>query len=1031
MPSEPIVRVAVGAHTAAVNRLYASRDGARAISVSDDQTVRLWDAREGTLLHTVRGAAGPRDEGAIYAAARSDQHLAVGGRLGWDWGEGRAAVRMLSADGTRPLGVLRGLPAPVRALAFSPDGGRLAVGLTGPDQGVRVFDLASGRAVLVDRAFEAGISDLLFLKDGRLVVLDGAGALVVHDGAAGGRLGRARVPNAATVWRLALSGDGGLLAVTDRGRPAVAVAPVEGEGGFRLFEVPGLRLGGLADAAWSRDGAFLHAVEDARTTRNGGFGQRLHSWSRDGGYIGAYDLAETGLASPITALTGDASSNGTEARSRILFGAASGAWGALDIAPDGTPSTAFFVRGGAPSFRGAYRHRPGSDRTGNAVSFTLDAGGKERMVFRADEGTLAPWTAAEENGASPLIASPRTAGGRPLTIDAESGEVALDQRILPLDANERALDAIADSAGERLFLGTNYYLRARSVDGRDLWRRVAGAPVWGLALSGDGRVLIALLGDGTVQWRSAENGALLRSMFATRDGAHWVAWTPAGFFDHSPRDANGRSGADLIGYQMNEGFKEEARFVRIDQMYRRFYRPDLVRAALGARAGDAALLAAAAEAEGSAADTLKGDLPAAVAITEVCGVTDAGDSVGCAAPKDQPGTRAMRAVLGQAGGTRDRAEILLEIDLAAGTAGAVEVRRNGVRLTSETTGTIEGEHMRLQRERIALVPGRNEIEVRVLNDDGTVASGASTVLLDGPAPGSDGQGVLRVLAAGVSDYAIDHFDLTAGIAANDARVIARRFARAAGQGGLFTEADVTVMVESEVTAERLLAALADLAGRARSEDTVILFLSGHGDVVDGDYAFAPHEFGTASMELIGEVMSGRRFQDAALREIYRREAVSQSAMMDSLTRIGSDKLIIILDTCFAGSFQVLTAGQMADRSQSLVDRVARDSGRFVLSSARGTALDSDGRDYPAGMGHGLFTSAAIDGLDGAADMDSDRAVSLAELGGYVKREVIARSEALGAPQHPVAKFWGDPFFPLSRMAPSAVPATSQAVSTGE
>lgn len=1012
MPEAPFARVEVGAHTAAVNRVRLSADGSRIITASDDQTVRMWDRETGRLLRTVRGPSGPADEGAVYALAVNERYLALGGRIGWEWGDGRTAVRLLQADGARGLGALQGLPAPIAALAFSPDGGALAIALAGPDQGVRLFDLGTGRAVISDRDYPAGAVDVGFLADGRLVALDADGALAVYDPDSGAALGRAPVPNAASVWRLAVSGDGAQLAVTDRRRPAVAVAPVSGSGGFRLFEPPEVRRGGLADAAWSHDGAYLHAVQDAVAVRDGAggeagrFQQRLHSWSRDGRYLGALDLADIGLTTPISALASDGA--------QLIFGTTGGGWGTLAVDADGRPRGERLVEGGAPSFRGAYRHRPMSDLTGAVVSFALDGAGDRRVVYRSDEGALVPYDSLSGEAASALTPPPRGAGGASLSVDPDSGEVTLGGRILPLEANERALDAIGDWTGRRLFLATNFYIHARTADGASLWREPAAAPVWGLALSGDGRVLIALLGDGSVQWRASEDGRLLRSFFAARDGRRWAAWTPDGFFDHSPRDAQGRSGADLIGYHVNQGVKEAARFILIDQMYKRFYRPDLVRAALGARAGDAVLIAEAAEAEGTATEVLQADLPADVDITEVCRVTPEGSTVGCARPQPQPNSRAMRAALADAGDASDSVEILLKIDLAAGTAGDLELRRNGARLASETTGVIEMEGARLQRERIALAPGQNEIEIRVLNGDGTVASEPALVLLSGPDPSDQRRGVLRVLAAGVSDYKIDHFDLTAGIAANDATVIAERFAKAAKVDQLFEDADVTVLTEGRVTRPALLEAIAALADRARPEDTVVLFLSGHGDVVDGDYSFAPHEFGTGSRELIGEVMAGRRFQDAALREIYRREGVSQSAMMESLTRIGSDKLIIILDTCFAGSFQVLTPGQMADRSQSMADRVARDSGRFVLASARGLALDSDGRDYPPGMGHGLFTSAALDGLDGAADVDSDASVSLAELGGYLKREVAARSQELGAPQHPVAKFWGDPFFPLSR-----------------
>ena len=80
-------------------------------------------------------------------------------------------------------------------------------------------------------------------------------------------------------------------------------------------------------------------------------------------------------------------------------------------------------------------------------------------------------------------------------------------------------------------------------------------------------------------WRrclQSDNSRKLRpplSLFPTADG-EWIAWTPDGYFAASEK------GARQIGYSVNQGLDRTATFVSVDQLYDRFYRPDLVHARL-------------------------------------------------------------------------------------------------------------------------------------------------------------------------------------------------------------------------------------------------------------------------------------------------------------------------------------------------------------------------------------------------------------------------------------------------------------------
>jgi len=98
-----------------------------------------------------------------------------------------------------------------------------------------------------------------------------------------------------------------------------------------------------------------------------------------------------------------------------------------------------------------------------------------------------------------------------------------------------------------------------------------------VAISADGRWAVSGASDQTLSlWSLAQASAAgpttivpTLTLFPST-GGEWVAWTPEGFFTASNR------GAFLIGYSVNRGIEQLAHYVAVDQLYDRFYRPDLL-----------------------------------------------------------------------------------------------------------------------------------------------------------------------------------------------------------------------------------------------------------------------------------------------------------------------------------------------------------------------------------------------------------------------------------------------------------------------
>lgn len=185
------------AHAKWVRRVVASPDGSRVASVADDMVCKLWDARDGKLVHELKGhePLTPHGFGSmLYAVAfsRDGKRLATGDKVGhvvvWDVATGKPVTTveapvLYTWDKTQRLHSIGG----IRSLAFSPDGTRLAVGGMGKVGNIDhlegksclvVIDLSAGKPVFEvhSEKYKGLINQLHWSADGAWLLGAGGGA---------------------------------------------------------------------------------------------------------------------------------------------------------------------------------------------------------------------------------------------------------------------------------------------------------------------------------------------------------------------------------------------------------------------------------------------------------------------------------------------------------------------------------------------------------------------------------------------------------------------------------------------------------------------------------------------------------------------------------------------------------------------------------------------------------------------------------------------------------------------------------------
>lgn len=399
----------------------------------------------------------------------------------------------------------------------------------------------------------------------------------------------------------------------------------------------------------------------------------------------------------------------------------------------------------------------------------------------------------------------------------------------------------------------------------------------------------------------------------------WLYWTPEGYFDSSP-------GAEsMIGWQLNQGKDKDAELFPVGRFKKQLYQPELIDTILGAGDREGTIRTFKFPLDVKHRDLrdsveFKKNAPPVVTIKSPAG--------GSVIPESQFTVTFSAQQLGDS----PLDHCLVSID-------KVQVVKQTIR--GATAGLRE-----IVLDNVP--PGDCEVTLVAVAKDGTSSQPASirVKVQTGPAPE---RGRLYVLAFGVGKYKADLKSLE--FPDDDATAFEKAVAESHNKNA-FSEYEPKVLTDEKALHDDILTAFQECEDNCQPQDTVVVFLAGHGDVYGpkGNFYFLPHDFDPARYSATG---------------------LEWRTLMDKLGDFKARRKLLIFDACKSG-------GAIKNKRNVLHDDVPEGLAVFASCDAREISIE-----VPSER-HGAFTAAILHAIEKRRQYDRSPANGFLNIAEFAK-----------------------------------------------
>lgn len=453
------------------------------------------------------------------------------------------------------------------------------------------------------------------------------------------------------------------------------------------------------------------------------------------------------------------------------------------------------------------------------------------------------------------------------------------------------------------------------------------------------------------------------------DDLEYVCWTPEGYFSCSSR------GAEYFGWHINNGLNELADFYTAEQYFDILYQPDMVAEAIKSFRTVTEIL----EEKGEKPfDLTKLKKPSAAFFNRP--LPDEG----------QPPLKYKNRIF-----STNAKRVTLTVDAYDGGGGIREISiyQNGKLIISDTDHKVINQDSTRLEYLVDLLNGPNLFKLVVKNIQGIESRPDNMeILYDGDVIATSD---MYLFVVGINKYKNTKYNLN--YAQPDANSFVEKIIERNTK--LFRKIETIEIYDEQGTRENILAAFDTIKTKAKIHDVFVFYYAGHGSMLDpednnSEYFLVPHDV----TQIYGDP------------EQLMAKGISSTQLNDQFLEIDAQKQLILLDACHSGGAIKSFQTRSASAEEKAIFQLARSAGVVVISASQS---DQFATEFEV-LQHGVFTYALLEALDGKADGGlKDGKVTVIELKAYMDERIPFLSATYGGETQYPTGFISGQDFPIS------------------
>jgi uncharacterized caspase-like protein len=246
------------------------------------------------------------------------------------------------------------------------------------------------------------------------------------------------------------------------------------------------------------------------------------------------------------------------------------------------------------------------------------------------------------------------------------------------------------------------------------------------------------------------------------------------------------------------------------------------------------------------------------------------------------------------------------------------------------------------------------------------------VVEDRPTPATTFHGKKYALIIGISRFQ-KRDDRLSNLQFADADAQAIQQFLISAQGGRFLPEDILLLTNEQATLKRIHAALTSFVIKPGPDDLLLVFVATHG---------GPDPSAQQNLYFLAN--------DTEVNNMAETGIAMRDLQMLLQQNLRAKRLVLLIDTCHSAGLSESPRDLARGPGNNLVSLYAEkllyaEEGRAVMTASDVNETAAEGKKW--GGGHGVFTHYLLDGLNGKADTNGDRLITVGELFRFVRQRV--------------------------------------------